>query len=98
VKQRRRHPIWAAVSGFFLGLFVALDLLFLGVIPLNSVVITLLPIVGLVLFAVLGFMGPLRKKNPEPAVTANTAPIEQYVPPPPPPTPESPAEPAAPDA
>ena len=46
--------IGTAVVGFLLLLFVALDLVLFGVIPLNSVVITALPIVGLVAGGLLG--------------------------------------------
>jgi hypothetical protein len=46
---RKGRPVLAAVCGFLLGLFIALDLLVFGVIPLNSIVITLLPLIGLVL-------------------------------------------------
>jgi hypothetical protein len=80
MRQRTRHPIWAAFSGLFLGLFVGLDLLFLGAIPLNSVMLTILPVVGLVVGLVLGFMGPLRKKQPKTPAADTTDP---YVAPPP---------------
>jgi len=46
--------IGAAVLGFFFFLFVAIDLVLFGVIPLNSVVVTVLPLVGLLLVAVVG--------------------------------------------
>jgi len=45
----------------FLMLFVAIDLVLFGVIPLNSVVVTILPLVGLVVGALLGVMA--RKKH-----------------------------------
>lgn len=46
--------IGTAAVGFLLLFFVALDLVLFGVIPLNSVMITVLPIVGLVAGGVLG--------------------------------------------
>jgi hypothetical protein len=37
-----------AIAGFFFFLFLALDLLFLGVIPLKSAVITIMPFLGII--------------------------------------------------
>jgi hypothetical protein len=84
------------VSGFFLGLFVGTDLLLLGVVPLNSVVLTILPVVGLVIGLVLAYTVPKRGRAPveepvpEPVVATGATPsaestsrIDQYVPPPP---------------
>ncbi|MDO8362834.1 MAG: hypothetical protein Q7V88_08050 [Actinomycetota bacterium] len=39
--------IGTAALGFFFLLFVALDLVLFGILPLNSVMITIMPIVGL---------------------------------------------------
>lgn len=46
--------IGTAVVGMLLLFFVALDLVLFGVIPLNSVVVTLLPVVGLIAGGALG--------------------------------------------
>jgi hypothetical protein len=51
--RRRGRPVLGGISGFFLGIFVSFDLLFFGVIPLDSVLFIVLPIVGLVLGVVL---------------------------------------------
>ena len=40
--------IGTAVLGFFFLLFIAIDLVLFGVIQLNSVVVTILPLLGLV--------------------------------------------------
>ena len=53
------RPVLAAISGLFLGLFIALDLLFFGIIPLDSVMITVLPVLGLVLFPLLAVVAPI---------------------------------------
>lgn len=45
-----------AVLGFFFLLFVAFDLVLFGVLALNSVVITVLPIIGLLGGGALGFL------------------------------------------
>ncbi len=39
--------VLGAISGLFAGLFIGLDLLFFGVVPLDSVLLTVLPIIGL---------------------------------------------------
>ena len=44
----RGRPVLAAISGFFTGLFLALDLVFFGVIRLDNIAVTVLPVVGLV--------------------------------------------------
>ncbi len=53
--------IGAAVLGLLFMLFVALDLVLFGVLPLSSVVVTILPVVGLVLGGVLGAMAGKRQ-------------------------------------
>ena len=53
------RPVMGAIFGFLFFLFVALDLLFFGVIALNSAVITILPLVGIVLGLVWALLGPL---------------------------------------
>jgi hypothetical protein len=57
------RPVLGAINGFFLGLFLALDLLFFGVVQLDSVVITILPVVGIVAGIALGFWGPLGRSR-----------------------------------
>ena len=57
------HPVRGAIFGFLFFLFVALDLLFFGVIPLNSAVITILPLVGIVLGLVWAMVAPLGAKG-----------------------------------
>ena len=48
--------IGTAVLGFFFLLFIAIDLVLFGVIQLNSVVVTILPLLGLVAGGVLAAM------------------------------------------
>ena len=54
--------VLSAVLAMLLLTFVAADLVLFGVVPLNSVVVTILPLAGLVLGAVLGVMA--RKRQP----------------------------------
>jgi energy-converting hydrogenase Eha subunit F len=58
--------IAAAVFGFLFLLFVAADLALFGIVPLNSVVLTILPAAGLVLGAVLGGLAGKRQLAPQP--------------------------------
>ncbi len=46
--------VLSAILALFLGLFVAADLVLFGVVPLNSIVVTIVPLAALVLGAVLG--------------------------------------------
>jgi hypothetical protein len=59
----RGRPILGAIAGFFFGFFVALDLLFFGVIPLKSPVITVMPILGIILGLVLAKFAPLGRRG-----------------------------------
>lgn len=54
--------VLSAILAMFLMLFVAIDLVLFGVLPLNSVIVTILPLVGLIGGAALGFLG--RKRQP----------------------------------
>ena len=53
------RPVMGAIFGFLFFFFIALDLLFFGVIALNSALITILPVVGIVLGLVWAMLGPL---------------------------------------
>jgi hypothetical protein len=56
----RGRPFLGAFFGLLLGVFGTFDLLQMGVIPLESVLVLALPVGGLVLGAVLGMIAPLR--------------------------------------
>jgi hypothetical protein len=53
--------IATAVLGFLFLLFVAVDLVIFGVLALNSVIVTLLPLIGLVGGGVLGAIAGRRQ-------------------------------------
>ena len=72
-----------AILGFFFFLFVAIDLVLFGVVALNSAMVSLLPLIGLLLCAVLGMLASRGKGAPAPA-PAVVAPAGQMPPPPPP--------------
>lgn len=52
------RAITAGIAGFFLGSFIAVDLVVFGVLMLNSVVVTVLAVGGMVLGVVLGARVP----------------------------------------
>ena len=56
--------IGTALLGFFFMLFIALDLVLFGVVALASVVVPLLPLIGLVLG---GAVGAMVNNNQQPA-------------------------------
>lgn len=59
----RGRPVLAALSGFFLGLFIAIDLLLFGVIPLDSALLTFLPILGLIVVPAVAIFAPIKKRT-----------------------------------
>lgn len=68
--KRRGRPVLGAIAGFLFGLFLGLDLWLFGVVPSDSVVITILPFVGLAAGIALGLTAPLggrRGTGPPPA-------------------------------
>ena len=73
--MRVGRSIAVAVVGMLFMLFVALDLVLFGVVPVNSVVVTILPLVGLVLGLALGLAAGDRQAASEdtgPAAAADT--------------------------
>jgi hypothetical protein len=79
----RGHPVVGAIFGFLFFLFVATDLLFFAVIPLNSPLVTILPIVGIVVGLLWAYWAPLGKRGGTPPVaTEPAAPSTGDAPPP----------------
>ena len=58
--RSRGRPVLGAISGFFFGIFLALDLLMLGTFPLDSVMVEVVPVAGLVLGLLAGLFSPLK--------------------------------------
>ncbi len=56
--------IGIAVLGFLFFGFVAIDLVLFGVLALNSVMVTVLPFIGLLLCAVLGIVASRPRTQP----------------------------------
>ncbi len=59
MKKQRGRPIMAAIFGFLAGLFAAMSLLAFGVIPLESILVTVLPVAGLILGFALAMWAPI---------------------------------------
>lgn len=55
----RGRPVLGAIAGLLFGFFVALDLVLLGTIPLSSLLLVVLPILGLVGGTALGRWSPI---------------------------------------
>ncbi|MGE0600278.1 MAG: hypothetical protein AB7J35_14100 [Dehalococcoidia bacterium] len=58
--EQRGRPVIGAIAGFFFGLFLAIDLLLMNAIPLDSAMIVVLPLAFLVVGIVAGLFAPLR--------------------------------------
>ncbi len=58
--------ISVALAAMVFLLFIALDLVFLGLIPLNSALVIILPVIGLLLGGVAGGLGS-RARQPIPS-------------------------------
>ena len=72
--RRRGRPVLGGISGFFFGLFLGITLLSLGILPLDSILLTLLPIIGLALGLVLAFTAPLGRSRDSGSASAAPAP------------------------
>lgn len=60
MSAKRGHPFVGAIAGLFLGIFLAVDLLLLGAIPLDNALVVILPVLGLVIGIAAGILAPLR--------------------------------------
>jgi hypothetical protein len=67
--DRHGHPVLGAVAGFFFGLFLGTTLLLLGVLPLSSPLLVLLPVAGLLLGIAWGLWAPLGGRAPSSPAT-----------------------------
>jgi len=84
------RAIGAGILGMLFMLFVAADFVLFGVVPLNSVLVTILPGVGLVLGVVLGVVAGGRQERLVAAtvIAPELPPPTAPTPPPPPPGPD----------
>lgn len=63
--MKTSRTLGAAVLGLLFGLFVAIDLVMLGVIALNSLFVTLLPLLGLLGGGALAVLAGRRNRSTE---------------------------------
>jgi hypothetical protein len=96
------HPVRGAVFGFLTGVFLAIDLMFMGAIPTDSIWVTVLPIAGLVIGLALGWWAPLGRPDASVAGTDRSPfaapPSQPFVEPPPGAPPSAPVVDPRPDA
>jgi uncharacterized membrane protein len=59
----RGHPVLGVVAGFLFGLFLAVTLVLAGVLALNSVLVTLMPLLGIVYGLVMARFAPFGRKR-----------------------------------
>lgn len=59
----RGHPVLGVVAGFVFGLFLAVTLVLAGVLALNSVLVTLMPLLGIVYGLVMARFAPFGRKR-----------------------------------
>ncbi|GAA1133322.1 hypothetical protein [Nocardioides aquiterrae] len=59
----RGRPVLGVVAGFLFGLFLAATLVFAGVLPLNSVLVTVLPFLGIGYGLVMAKVAPFRRRG-----------------------------------
>lgn len=59
----RGHPVLGVVAGFLFGLFLAVTLVLAGVLALNSVLVTMVPLLGIVYGLVMARFAPFGRKR-----------------------------------
>jgi hypothetical protein len=74
--NHRGRPLRGAIAGFFLGLFLSLDLLIFGVVALDADILAVLPVLGLLAGLALGLTAPLHRGRPAAAVEPATEPLQ----------------------
>lgn len=73
--RRRGRPVLGAICGLLFGFFVALDLVVFGLVALDSIVVTIVIVAGLLLGLILGLTAPLGRRRRAGAATTATEPL-----------------------
>lgn len=73
-RRSRGRPVLGAIAGFLFGLFLAADLWLFGIVASDSVLLTLLPFLGLALGLAVGLTGPLRRSAAAPPAAPSADP------------------------
>lgn len=63
------RPVLGVISGFFFGLFLGITLFLFGVLPLNSILLLILPVIGIVLGLVMAWWAPFGGSAPPPVTS-----------------------------
>jgi hypothetical protein len=75
-RRVRGRPVLGGIAGFVFLLFLGVDLMLFGVVPFNSPLLTILPVVGIVLGVALGLWAPLGRRPSSPMPEPITEPAE----------------------
>lgn len=59
----RGRPVLGTLAGFLFGLFLAVTLVLAGVLPLNSVLVTAMPFLGIAYGLALAALAPFGRKG-----------------------------------
>lgn len=71
--RSRGRPVLGALAGLLFGVGVAVELLVLGVVALDSPLVTIVPAAGLLGGVLLGLWAPFRRRHVEPATRGSAA-------------------------
>ena len=80
----RGRPVLGVIFGFLFFFFIAADLLFFGVVPLDSAVLTILPLIGIVAGLLWAYWAPLGRRSataPPPVPPPDAGPPPEAEPP-----------------
>ncbi|MDJ0925884.1 MAG: hypothetical protein QNJ77_15140 [Acidimicrobiia bacterium] len=66
MRKQRGRPIMAAIFGFLTGLFGVITLMAFGIIPVDSFLVTLLPILLMIVAFALAMWAPIGASRAEP--------------------------------
>lgn len=67
--MRQRRPVLGIFSGIIFGVFTSLSLALFGVLPLDSIFLSIVPVLGLALGIFLGFRPMGGAESPRPSTT-----------------------------
>jgi hypothetical protein len=71
------HPVRGAIFGFLSGVFLAIDIALVGAVQTDSVVLSILPVAGLVIGLLLGIWAPFGRA-PAPATVGAPPDVSEF--------------------
>lgn len=63
VVRSKGRPVLGTLAGLLFGAGLAVELLVLGIVPLDSAVVTVVPFAGMVVGAMIGLWAPFRRRT-----------------------------------